>query len=125
MSDLKTDTNEEEFVVKKSINNDETLSALSAISAAAAQCVSALEAVSSSQTFASPTSESSTVARLEKAKRLDMLYHKMSISKKASGEMVVTKNTVAMPPEPPSPHSPPSPPARPEAEAEAKVHLTK
>ena len=121
MSKLKIKKDVEEFLAKKSINNDETLSALSAISAAAAQCMNSLEEiVESSSVFSpphSPADSSTTVERLEKAKRMDMLYHKMSISKKGSGEKAA-KDLVAVPPSPPSP---PSPPPRPEA----NMRLTK
>ena len=116
MSDSKeTETSEAErgdatAVCKKSINNDETLSALSAISAAAANCMNSLKDFDASPTFSSP-SPASTVARLEKAKRLDMLYNKMSINKIGLGENMGKDASSA------APSSPPLPPPRPEADA--------
>ena len=116
MSDSKkTERSDADDVCKKSINNDETLSALSAISAAAAECMSSLKGFDSSSALASPSTASVPVARLERAKQLDMLYNKMSISKMGMVEQSGKDASSAIPPSPPA--LPSSPPPRPEADA--------
>lgn len=101
MSAVRSGKSEGQLADKKSINNDETLSALSAISAAAAQCLSTLAKINSAPSFTSDAStDSSTVSRLKKAKRMDMLYRHMSLSGKDSDEKVA-EEVAAVPPSPP------------------------
>ena len=99
MSDSKkTERSDADDMCKKIINNDETALSAISISAAAAECMSSVKGFDSSPALASPSTASVPVTRLERAKQLDMLYNKMSISKIGMAEQSGKDASSVIPP---------------------------